>query len=86
MPTRNSSPPLRRSRENGGTGVASVEHRISELEQLASSQNGERRIQFERIGQMQADWDMLRPRLIKSSRPSQRAYSNYTLKDAGQSS
>jgi len=55
MPTRNSSPPLRRSRENGGTGVASVEHRISELEQLANSQNSELRIQLERIAQLQAE-------------------------------
>jgi len=58
--------PLRHPREHGGAAVRALERRISELEQLASSQGHELRIQFERIAQLQAEWDMLRIRFIKS--------------------
>ena len=77
MPPRNSSQALRRSGQNRGTKVASLERRISELEQLANSQHSELRIQFERIAQLQADWDILRMRLTKSSQSLSRAYANY---------
>jgi hypothetical protein len=58
--------PLRHSRETSGTAVTPLERRIAELEQLANSQSRELRIQFERIAQMQAEWDILRIRFIKS--------------------
>ena len=43
--------------------MTTLERRIAELEQLADSQGRELRIQFERIAQMQAEWDVLRIRL-----------------------
>ena len=57
--------PLRLHRDAGRTAVTTLERRIAELEQLADSQSRELRIQFERIAQMQAEWDVLRIRLIK---------------------
>lgn len=65
MHPRTTSDPLRQPREHGGTATA-LERRISELEQLATSQARELRIQFERIAQLQAEWDILRIRFIKS--------------------
>ena len=49
-------------RENGTTAVTALERRINELEQLATSQGRELKIQFERIAQLQAEWDILRIR------------------------
>jgi hypothetical protein len=46
--------------------VASLEKRLSELEQLADAQSHELRIQFERIAQLQAEWDVVRIRSGKS--------------------
>jgi hypothetical protein len=66
MQPRTTSHSLRNLREEGGTAVTTLERRIAELEQLADSQSRELRIQFERIAQMQAEWDVLRIRLIKS--------------------
>jgi hypothetical protein len=65
MQPRTTSYSLRIPREEGGTPVTTLERRIAELEQLADSQSRELRIQFERIAQMQAEWDVLRIRLIK---------------------
>jgi hypothetical protein len=56
----------RRSGESRGALVTTLERRISELEQLTDSQSRELRIQFERIAQMQAEWDILRHRLSRS--------------------
>ena len=66
MHPRITSDPLRHHREHGGTAVTALERRISELEELASSQGHELRIQFERIAQLQAEWDILRIRFIKA--------------------
>ena len=66
MLPRTTSDALRHPREAGRTAVTTLERRIAELEQLADSQSRELRIQFERIAQMQAEWDVLRIRLIKS--------------------
>jgi hypothetical protein len=49
-----------------GTAVSALERRIGELEQLATSQGRELEIQFERIAQLQAEWDILRHRAVKS--------------------
>jgi hypothetical protein len=57
---------LQRSRPKGGAAVTTLERRIAELEQLATSQSRELKIQFERIAQLQAEWDILRIRFIKS--------------------
>jgi uncharacterized protein Yka (UPF0111/DUF47 family) len=57
---------LRQSRETSRTAVTALERRIAELEQVADSQSRELRIQFERIAQMQAEWDVLRIRLVQS--------------------
>ena len=65
-PRTTSNPLLRHSRDNGRTAVTALQRRISDLEQLASSQSRELRIQFERIAQLQAEWDILRIRFIKS--------------------
>ena len=46
--------------------VTSREKRQSELEQLADAQSRELRIQFERIAQLQAEWDVVRIRSGKS--------------------
>jgi hypothetical protein len=43
--------------------MAPERHRIAELEQLADSQSRELRIQFERIAQIQAEWDIIRIRM-----------------------
>jgi hypothetical protein len=66
MQPRTPSSSLGTSREAGRTAVTPLERRIAELEQLADAQSRELRIQFERIAQMQAEWDVLRIRLIKS--------------------
>ena len=66
MNRRTSSDPRCHPRENGGTAVTALERRLTELEQLATSQDRELRIQFERIAQLQAEWDILRIRFIKS--------------------
>ena len=66
MHPRTASDPLRYSRENGGTAFTALERRISELEQLATSQGRELRIQFERIAQLQGEWDIPGIRFIKS--------------------
>lgn len=47
--------------------VTALERRISELEQLATSQDPELRIQFERIAQLPAEWNILRFRFTRSS-------------------
>jgi hypothetical protein len=59
---RSAAPP----REHGGTADPALERRISELKQLATLQGRELKIQFERIAQLQAEWDILRIRFIKS--------------------
>jgi hypothetical protein len=66
MQPRTTSDPLRHSLEASWTAATALERRIVELEQLTDSQSRELRIQFERIAQMQAEWDVLRIRLIKS--------------------
>ena len=66
MHTRTTSNSLRHAREDGGTAVTAHERRISEREQLATSQCGELRIQFERIAQLQAESDTRRSRFIQS--------------------
>ena len=66
MQPRTPSNLLGHSGEAGRTPVTPLERRIAELEQLADSQSRELRIQFERIAQMQAEWDVLRIRLTKS--------------------
>jgi hypothetical protein len=66
MQPRTTSDPLRHSREVSPTAGAALERRIAELEQLTNSQSRELRIQFERIAQMQAEWDILRVRFITS--------------------
>jgi hypothetical protein len=66
MRTRATSDSLGHTREAGRTAPTTFERRIPELEQLAHSQSRELRIQFKRIAQMQAEWDVLRIRLIKS--------------------
>jgi hypothetical protein len=60
------SDPLRYSRGKSGPAVGALERRIAELEELACSQSRELRVQFQRIAQMQAEWDILRIRFIKS--------------------
>ena len=66
MHPRTTSDPLRHPRDKTGIAVTALERRISELEHLATSQDHELRIQFERIAQLQAEWDILRIRFIKS--------------------
>jgi hypothetical protein len=56
----------RRSGDRRGGLVTILERRIRELEQLTTSQSRELEIQFERIAQLQAEWDILRHRFIKS--------------------
>ena len=51
---------------NADVAVTSLEKRLSELEQLADAQSRELRIQFERIAQLQAEWDIVRLRSSKS--------------------
>ena len=64
-PGTTSNPP-RESCGDGARAVTTLERRISELEQIASSQSRELGIQFERIAQLQAEWDILRIRLTTS--------------------
>ena len=45
--------------------IRTLERRVAELENLATSQSRELQIQFERIAQLQADCDILRIRFIK---------------------
>jgi hypothetical protein len=45
--------------------LRTLERRIAELENLATSQSRDLQIQFERIAQLQADCDILRVRFIK---------------------
>ena len=66
MQARTTSDPQRHSCEASRTAVTALERRIAELEQLTDSQSRELRIQFERIAQMQAEWDILSVRFIKS--------------------
>lgn len=61
--TRPVMPPRRPSR---GTALSALESRVSELEQLTTSQGRELRIQFERIAQLRADCDILRMRFSKT--------------------
>ena len=63
MNRRTTSDPRRHPRENKR---AALERRLSDLEELATSQDRELRIQFERIAQLQAEWDILRVRFAKS--------------------
>jgi len=60
------APPQIRSDALAKRAVTALERRIAELEQLTNSQSRELRIQFERIAQMQAQWDILSVRFIKS--------------------
>ena len=64
MHPRTTSDPLRHARERSRTVATALERRISELEQLTTSQSRELSIQFERIAQLQAQWDILRIRFI----------------------
>ena len=66
MHARTAPDPARHSRKTNLTGGLSLERRIAELEQLADSQSRELKTQFERIAQMQAEWDILRIRFGKS--------------------
>jgi hypothetical protein len=66
MHPRATSDPPRNSREKTETSVTALERRICALEQLAASQGHELRIRFERIARLQAGWDILRIRFIKS--------------------
>jgi len=47
------------------TSSTTLERRICELERLARDQTIELRIQFERIAQLQAEYDILRGRNIR---------------------
>jgi hypothetical protein len=57
---------LRHPPGNVHVAVTSLEKRLSELERLAAAQTRELRIQFERIAQLQAEWDIVRLRSSKS--------------------
>jgi hypothetical protein len=52
--------------QDRGTAAESLDRRIRELEQLTSSQSRELPVQFERIAQLLAEWDILRIRFMKS--------------------
>lgn len=52
-------------RSPGSSALSTLERRISELEQIASTQSRELKIQFQRIAQLQAECDILRIRFIK---------------------
>jgi hypothetical protein len=60
---------FRRPPGNVDVAVTSLEKRLSELEQLAAAQSRELRIQFERIAQLQAEWDIVQIRSSKSRIP-----------------
>jgi hypothetical protein len=66
MNQRTRSDSRRQARENGRAAVTALERRLSELEEFATSQDRELKIQFERIAQLQAEWDILRIRFIQS--------------------
>ena len=66
MQPRTPSDPLGDSRDTGGPEGTALEQRMAEPGQLPDSQRRELRIQFERVAQMEAEWDVLRIRLIKS--------------------
>jgi hypothetical protein len=53
---------FRRPPGDADVAVTALEKRLSELEQLAIAQSRELRIQFERIAQLQAEWDIMRIR------------------------
>jgi hypothetical protein len=53
---------FRRRPGDVGVAVTALEQRLSELERLTNAQNRELRIQFERIAQLQAEWDIMRIR------------------------
>lgn len=57
---------VRRTRDHAAIAIVSLERRIKELERVANAQSRELRIQFERIAQLQAGWDILRIRSAKS--------------------
>ena len=59
--------PISRSKPRSADSatVRTLERRVEELENLATSNSRELRIQFERIAQLQADCDILRIRFIK---------------------
>ena len=60
------APILRSTARSAGTAsFRTLERRVAELENLATSQSRELQIQFERIAQLQADCDILRIRFIK---------------------
>jgi len=50
------------ARRSSDRTLTALEHRICELEQLAHSHARELRIQFERIAQLQAEYDIQRRR------------------------
>jgi len=54
--------PTSPKRSCGVRALTILEHRIRELEQLTTSQGRELRIQFERIAQLQAEYDVMRIR------------------------
>jgi hypothetical protein len=60
---------LRHLPGNVDVAVTSLEKRLSEVEQLADAQSREVRIPFERIAQLQAEWDIVRIRSSKSGSP-----------------
>ena len=47
------------------TTLTSLEQRVCELQRLAEDQGRELRIQFKRIAQLQAEYDILRSRAIR---------------------
>jgi len=66
MNQRTRSDSRRQARENGRAAVTALERRLGDLEELATSQDRELKIQFERIAQLQAEWDILRVRFTQS--------------------
>ena len=58
-----------RTRSSGRASLHRLEGRISELERLATSQSHELAIQFERIAQLQAEYDILRIRPRRRDTP-----------------
>jgi hypothetical protein len=57
------------------TSSTTLERRICELERLARDQSRELRIQFERIAQLQAEYDILRSRAIRRRPGTKKAFS-----------
>ena len=58
------TPPSPRPRSADTATLRTLERRVAELENLATSQSRELEIQFERIARLQADCDILRIRFI----------------------